>query len=138
MNKRMLTLILIPAALSSASIFACQDGASDQKTRELANFTALKAQGKDATLFSFQEQKCAPLDLSRNDGDASGYLPSDEDWQGLYSIYRLKGDKPLEALTHVYSTMHDSNNIGLDNATPDELSFSGRVHAMVQQYDIGE
>ena len=137
MNKRFRALVIIPALLSSASIFACQEGASDQKTRELANFTALQTQGKDATLFSFQEQKCAPLNLSRNDGDASGYLPSDEDWQGLYSIYRLKGDKPLEALTHVYSTMLDSH-IGLDNATPDSLSLSGRIHAMVQQYDIGE
>jgi len=137
MNKRFRTLVIVPALFSSASVFACQDGTSDLKTREQANFTALQTQGKDATLFSFQEQKCAPLNLTRNDSDASGYLPSDEDWQGLYSIYRLKGDKPLAALTHVYSTMLDSR-ADLDNATPDSLSRSGSIHAMVQQYAIGE
>jgi len=87
-------------------------------------------------LFSFQEHKCGSPKLARNDGEVSGYLPSDEDWQGLYSMYRFKGDKPLDALAHVYNTMRDSS-ISLGNSPAERLSLYARNPAMARQNSIG-
>jgi hypothetical protein len=109
MNKIFLSLVVIPTITVSSTVLACPQTTSDQKALEQSNVAELKTQGENAILYNFQEQKCDALSDARSDVQISAYLPSDEDWQGLYNRYRFKGEKPIAALAHVYNTMLDTN-----------------------------
>ena len=136
MKKVLLPLVMIPAIIASSAVFACQDHTSDQKTLEQSNVIDLQNQGEDAVLYNFHSHKCDSLADAHNDADISAHLPSDEDWQGLYSRYRFKGEMPVDALAHVYNTMLDAQ-INFTVATSSKKSLFARSSVIARQNSAG-
>lgn len=103
------SLFLTTLVLFSSPTFACQDiaGTTTEKQAIAMNFKELQLSNPIA--HNIRNGHCQAVSLAQTDGALMDFLPSNEEWQGLFTDFRAKGDKPVQALVHVYEFMSDLN-----------------------------
>ncbi|HHI93170.1 MAG TPA: hypothetical protein ENK04_06580 [Gammaproteobacteria bacterium] len=87
--------------------FACDTTGLSTLDLEKTELSTLKSKAGDTnlSLYNFRLGRCTPLKQAHSELEVSAFLPSDETSQGMYQIYRHKGENQIDALKHTLEFM---------------------------------
>ncbi|HEC16717.1 MAG TPA: hypothetical protein ENI99_09150 [Sedimenticola sp.] len=87
---------------------ACDTAKSNTLEQEKSELADLNREGIHATLYNFRTRRCVPFREAHTELEVSAFLPSDETSQGMYQVYRGRGESRVEALKHALAFMIDT------------------------------
>ncbi len=102
---RVRTYICASILLIPAYSFACETAGISTLEQEKSGLSALNSEAEHASLYNFRSKRCTPLEQANNELEVSTFLPSDETSQGMYQLYRDKGENKVDALKHALEFM---------------------------------
>ena len=103
MKLKTISLALISGLFAfSANASDCLPAGHSDANGMMMNAAAMKQDGEHAVLWNFRTKQCQAFSEISSELGFSSLLPSDEETQGLYSLFRSQGMSQQAALQRVY------------------------------------